>query len=229
MRWPRDSLVANAADECTLTHVEPSAFGVGGARFLGVDRSSRLWLRDRDGRYLRFDATGAGERVVAGRCRATPIACAAAAVARRSPRTAIPGRGRCANKPGEGLHHTGGVLRRQYVAPPPSRSMQGQALDPRGLSWSGSPRRPVGGAARLRRHRLRLRPAPPRRFRPDRKPVQQARGRGHLRLDDGRATAPRRGDGGHLDGRPGQFDAGPGVGKDHVEHRAAGTFPPGRR
>ena len=110
--WPgRDSLVANAADECILAHVEPSAFGVGGAdRFLGVDRSNRLWLQDRDGRYLRFDATGAAERV------AGPMPCDADCLRGRGGRQAVTPNGDTwagslyPNKPGEGLHHTGGVL-----------------------------------------------------------------------------------------------------------------------
>ena len=209
-------------------HVEPSAFGVGGARFLGVDRSSRLWLQDRDGRYLRSTPR------VRGRSVAGPMPCdadcrAAAAVARRSRRTATWAgslRQQAGRRPPP---HRRRAARRQYVAHRRRGRCSGQALDPRGLSWSGSPRRPVGGAARLRRHRLRLRPAPPRRFRPDRKPVQQARGRGHLGLDDGRATAPRRGDGGRWtvvqdSSTPGRAWEGS---RGTPSRRAA--FPPGRR
>ena len=87
---------------------------------------------------------------------------------------------------------------------------------------------PSAGPLASRRHRLRLRPAPPRRVRPDRKPVQQARGRGHLRLDDGRATAPRRGDGaGGRSSRTVRRRAGRGEGS--LEHRAEGMCRRGRR
>jgi class 3 adenylate cyclase len=107
--WPgQSSLFTRAEDECILAHVEPAAYGVGGAdRFLGVDRTGRLWLQDQNGRWLRFDAAaGAGETVD------WPMPCSAVCHRRHGGRTAVtPDGDTWSGSPSaEGLHHDGAVM-----------------------------------------------------------------------------------------------------------------------
>ena len=129
--WPgRNSLVADAEDECILEHIDPSAYGVSGAQFLGVDRGSRLWLRDQNGRYLRFDpATDFGERV------AGPMPCDADCRRHYGGRRAVTPDGDTwtgsphLTTPGEGLRRNGGVLSDGNTWP------TGIAVDAAGKVW----------------------------------------------------------------------------------------------